>query len=334
MSGTITVGIKALNEEAHIAASLGSACAAVAPFGGEVILADSGSTDRTVQIAQGFPVRILQILDTVPRSCGTGAQLAFQEVDSEFFYLLDGDMVLDGGFLAQGIAFLHGNPDFAAVGGTVREGCTQSIEFEMRARTGEQKGAFSAGEVDRLDCGGLYRVSAVRSVGYFADANLHAFEEFELGARLQAAGWKLARIAVPAVDHYGHSTGGYRLLLRRLRSGYAGGQGEVLRGALGKPHLAVVLRNLVQLRVGLGVLVWWLVLAAAAITGLWPLLLGALIVPYAFLSWRRGGLRLGLYSLATWNVSALGLIQGLLRPRRPAGAPIPALDVPRSAVER
>ena len=240
----ITIGIKALNEEQHIAASLASACAAVEPFGGCVILADSGSIDRTVEIAKDFPVRILQLADPAQRSCGTGAQLAFQEAAGEFFYLLDGDMVLNPDFIAKGIGFLRDNPDYAAVGGSVREAQTSSIEFQLRARSANTGEPATTRQVDRLDCGGLYRIGAIRSAGHFADRNLHAFEEFELGARLRAQGWKLARIAVPAVDHYGHTVGGYRLMWRRLRSGYAGGPGEVVRAALGKPHIGQVVRQL------------------------------------------------------------------------------------------
>lgn len=327
MSVTVTIGIKALNEEAHIAACLASACAAAAPFGGEVILADSGSSDRTVEIAQGFPVRILQLSDPAQRSCGTGAQLAFQEAQGEFFYLLDGDMVLSAEMIAQGIAFLRANPEYAAVGGRVKEANTNSIEFELRAQSDAQKGSRVAGEVDRLDCGGLYRTEAVRAAGYFADRNLHAFEEFELGARLRARGWKLARIPVDAVDHYGHVVAGYKLMLRRLRSGYAGGPGEVVRAALGRPHFARVTRDFAQLRYGVVIYAWWAAILLTIATGHWLALALVVALPIAYFAWRRGGLRLGLYSLATWNVNAVGLIQGFVRPRRPADGPIPRRDL-------
>ncbi|MBB4857246.1 glycosyltransferase involved in cell wall biosynthesis [Novosphingobium chloroacetimidivorans] len=327
MSVTVTIGIKALNEEAHIAKCLASACAAAEPFGGEVILADSGSSDRTVEIAQGFPVRIVQLSDPAQRSCGTGAQLAFQEAHGEFFYLLDGDMVLSPEMIAQGIAFLRANPDYAAVGGRVNEANTNSIEFELRAQSDAQKGSRVSGEVDRLDCGGLYRTEAVRAAGYFADRNLHAFEEFELGARLRARGWKLARIPVDAVDHYGHVVAGYKLMLRRLRSGYAGGPGEVVRAALGQPHFAQVARDFAQLRYGVVIYAWWLAMLLAVATGQWLALAIVVALPIAYFAWRRGGLRLGLYSLATWNVNAIGLIQGFLRPRRPAAQAIPRRDV-------
>jgi glycosyltransferase involved in cell wall biosynthesis len=327
----LTIGIKALNEEAHIAAALESACAAAAQLGGEVILADSGSTDRTVEIARRYPVRILQLADPTQKSCGTGAQLAFQEARGEFFYLLDGDMVLKAAFLAEGIAFLRAYPEFAAVGGRVREANTKSIEFELRAQSDKVKGSSVAGEVDRLDCGGLYRCEAIRAVGHFADRNLHAFEEFELGARLRAAGWKLARIAVDSVDHYGHAVAGYRLMLRRLQTGYAGGPGEVVRAALGRPHFAHVLRNFSQLRYGFVIWVWWLLLIGCIAAGQWLALALIVALPVAYFTWRRGGLRLGLYSLATWNVSAIGLVQGFLRKRRAPDEAIPRREL--SAVE-
>jgi len=326
---SVAIGIKALNEEAHIAAAIESAQAALAAVGGgEIVLADSGSSDATIAIAQRYcGVRIVQLTDPALRSCGTGAQLAFQSVDAAYFYILDGDMVLDRDFLRAGIAFLEAHPDHAAVGGRVREVNTASIEFELRARNDRIKGSAVAGEVDRLDCGGFYRVAAVRAVGYFADHNLHAFEEFELGARLRAAGWKLARIDAPAVDHHGHSTGGYRLMLRRLRTGYAGGPGEVVRAALGKPHFGHVLRDFAQLRYSLAVIGWWAALALLLALGAWPAALAVAALPLAFLSWRRGNLRLGLYSLATWNVIAIGFLQGLVRARRAPETPLPARDI-------
>jgi GT2 family glycosyltransferase len=325
---TIAIGIKALNEERHIAASIESALAAVSPYGGQVVLADSGSTDATISIARGYPdVRILQLQNAGEKCCGTGAQLAFQTVDADYFYLLDGDMVLDPAFLAAGIAFLDAQPGHAAVGGRVREADTSSIEFELRARNDRIKGSALAGDVDRLDCGGLYRVSAIRAVGHFADRNLHAFEEFELAARLRAAGWKLARIDVPAVEHHGHATGGYRLMLRRLRTGYAGGPGEVVRAAWGRPHWPMVLRGFSQLRYSMIVIGWWLALATLAATGRWVALCLVALLPLMFLVVRRRSLRLGLYSLATWNMIAIGFLQGLVRPRRAPAQPIAFRDL-------
>lgn len=323
----VTVGIKALNEEAHIADALRSAVAAVAPFDGEVILADSGSTDRTLEIARTFPVRIVQLANLEERCCGAGAQLAFQFAQGDYFYLLDGDMVLQPGFLEAGIAYLDAHPQVAGVGGLVREVNTEGEGFQIRAQTVARDRNWLPGIVDRLDCGGLYRTSAVREAGWFADRNLHAFEEFELAARLQARGWKLARIDAAAVDHYGHQTGGYKLLLRRIRSGYSGATGEVLRGAMGQPHQQIVLRRMGHVRAGIAVILWWIALLACLFTGSWWALLGLLAAPVLFLSLRRRSLRLGLYSIAAWNVSAIGLVSGLFRRRVHPGRALDARDL-------
>jgi glycosyltransferase involved in cell wall biosynthesis len=316
----LTIGVKALNEERHIEAALTSALRAAEPFGGEVVLADSGSTDRTLEIAAALPVRIVQLADPSERSCGAGAQLAFQHADGDYFYLLDGDMVLDPGFLSAAIAHLEASPDLAAVGGLVREMNTEGHDFQIRAMTVNNDRNWRPGPVDRLDCGGLYRVSAIRDVGYFADRNLHAFEEFELAARLGSQGWKLARIDHPAVDHYGHQTDGYKLLWRRLKSGYAGASGQVLRGAMGQAHLPLVLRRLGHIRNGLAVMAWWALLVASLaaplpIAARLALLALLLLTPLALLSWRRGSPSLGLYSLVAWNVSAWSLITGFFRRR-------------------
>ena len=322
---TISIGIKALNEERHIAQSLASACAVAATVPGaiEVILADCGSRDRTVAIAREFDaVRIVQLANFGERCCGAGAQAAFQTATDRYFYLLDGDMELVPGFIAAGVAFLEANPEHAGVGGVVQEANTGSIEFAARARNDEVNGSAKTGDADRLDCGGLYRVSAIRDLGYFADRNLASFEEFDLAARLSAAGWKLARIAVPAVTHHGHDLPGLRLIWRRIRSGYAGGTGQIAVAAWGQPHMGLVLRRFSHLRHALVVIGWW-VLLTGALVGLlatrnlgWGLALLVLIAaPIAFLSWRRGSLRFGTYSIATWMMHGIGLVQGLVQRR-------------------
>lgn len=321
---TVTVGIKALNEAENIAACLESALAAVAPFGGRVILADSGSTDGTVEIASRYPVTILQLARREDGCCGAGAQLAFQQAGGEYFYLLDGDMCLDIDMVRRGVAYLEAHPDVAGVGGHVIEQNLDGLEFQVRAQKAK---AFRSGEVDRLDCGGLYRMTALRPLGYFADRNLHAFEEFDLGARLTAAGWKLARIDHPGVYHFGHRTEGYRLLWRRLRSGYTGGLGEVLRAAIGKPHLPVLLKRLRTLQMAMVVIGWWCALAVCTVAGAPVVALGLLVLPLVLLILRRRSVAHGLYSFASCNMLAIGLVSGFFRKRTSPVEPLAAREI-------
>jgi glycosyltransferase involved in cell wall biosynthesis len=323
----LTVGIKALNEERHIAQAVESALKACDMVGGgEVILADSGSSDRTVEIASRYAIRIVQLANPEDRSCGAGAQLAFQHAQGEFFYLLDGDMALDPAFVKAGIAYLEQHPDVAGVGGYVQEMVTEAHEFEIRAEAVMADRNWLPGLVDRLDCGGLYRRDAILEVGYFADRNLHAFEELELGARLRCRGWKLARIGDLAVQHYGHAVSGYKLLWRRVRSGYAGATGEVFRSSLGNRQFSFLLRTFGHLRNASIVLAWWLILATLVISGRLLALLVALLLPIVFLIVRRRSLRLGFFSFVSWNANAWGLISGFVRrrtdPMRPLASKI------------
>lgn len=322
----ITVGIKALNEETRIAQALEHALLAVAPLGGSVLLADSGSTDRTIAIASQFPVRIVQLANRSEKCCGAGAQLAFQHVDSEFFYMQDADMELDAEFLPSAVKYLREHKDVAGVGGHVNERIVKGEEFQIRVDSAKSEHHRRPGIVDRLDGGGLYRVSAIRALGYFSDRNLHAFEEFELAARLQSAGWRLARLDRMAVNHYGHTVDGYTLMRRRIRSGYTRGVGEVLRGAIGKPHFFIVLKNLNHLRNAFVVIFWWALLVASLLVAplAFPLLA---LVPVAFLIYRRRSVRLGVYSFAYWNVGAWGLITGLLQKRVSPEKPLEAVEL-------
>lgn len=323
----VSVGIKALNEEAQIAESIESALAAVAPFQGEVILADCGSVDRTVEIACNYPVTIMQLAPSEAPSCGAGAQLAYQHSSGEYFYLLDGDQLLNGDFLRRGIAFLESHLEVAGVGGLLRERNTDQPEFEIRAKHAQEGRNTEPRYVDRLDGGGLYCASALRELGYFADHNLQSFEEFEVGARLLARGWKLARIDIPAVDHFGHTEWGYRLLWRRLMSGYAGGAGQVLRAAIGQEHFRIVLIRLSHVRHSTVVIGWWLLLIAFAVAGWGTAVAILLLAPLLFLSFRRGSLRLGLYSLASWNVTAVAFLIGFFRKRSPTRRVLQSVDL-------
>ena len=251
----VTVIIKALNEEAHIGAAVSSALAAIGTLGGEVILADSGSTDRTVDIARQFPITVLQLKNPAERRCGIGPQLGYQMARGEFVYILDGDMELDASFLAAALDAMHGDSRLGGVAGLVEEQSDASYQFRGRKRRGA--GAI-AGNCEWLDMGGLYRAAALREVVYFSNRNLHAYEEMDLGLRLTACGWAIHRIAIRSVLHHGRTEGNWALLARRWRSRYLDGAGELLRAAVGRRYFfraAATQRHLfVALLIWLGLL--------------------------------------------------------------------------------
>jgi len=324
-SVTVSVIIKTLNEEKKIAATIESALAALEAVGGEVIVADSGSRDRTVEIASAYPVVIAQIEPPALPSCGIGPQLGYQYSRHPFLCLIDGDMLLDPDFLPAALAFMDEHPDAAGVSGHVEEMEIANLEFSRRVNRAAPENR--TGTVDRMNGGGLYRRKAIAEVGYLSDRNLHGYEEFDLGARLRAAGWQLHRLDRRFVRHYGHTDNSYRLLVRRWRSKYLFGIGELLRASLGRPYFFRLFRELPELRLWMGVYAFWALCLAVLIAvpgklSALGIVAGLLVLLVALMSLRKGGPSMGLYTVVAWFFHAAALPVGFLRRRREPAAPI------------
>ena len=330
---TISIIIKSLNEEANIARAIESALRAVAPFGGEVVLADSGSRDLTIEIARRYPILIVQLADPEEACCGLGPQLGFQHCNGDFIYILDGDMELQADFVATAMRMLADDPALAGVGGYIREMNQANLAFKARAKRGASQRSEVAREVDCLGGGGLYRRASLQSVGYMSDRNLHSLEEYDLGKRLKLKGWRMHILPDHAADHYSYTLSTAALLLHKLRGGFFLGQGDMLRAAAASGYLRQVFGDVRAIRYSLAVLAFWSLVTALAIIahvlvlGFGPALvfgmaLLALAVVVAAVARNHRGLVSGLNSVFIWHVSAVGLIAGLLRHRTPPTTPI------------
>jgi glycosyltransferase involved in cell wall biosynthesis len=313
----LSVVIKTLNEAAKIEACLRSVMAATDAATTEIIVADSLSDDATVAAAARFPVKVVQLARIEDRGCGSAAQLGFQHARGKRLLLLDGDMELDPDFLPAAHAALDADPKLAGVAGMVVD---RVMTLEFRRRVQKQSGSDTPGIHDHLNGGGLFRMEALEAFGYFTDRNLHACEELELGLRLTAAGWGLRRLDRPAVYHYGHATAAFPLLLKRWKTRYLHGHGEVLRAKWNTGQRWRVVRGA---RTYFAVVAWWLalpvLLAGALFSPLsatfWALLAGAVAAPILMQCWRKRSVAMGLYSIALVNFHTAGMIAGWLRPR-------------------
>lgn len=317
----VSIIIKALNEEANIARSIESALQAVSDIdgGGEVILADSLSTDRTIDIACRYPVRIVQLKNPGDRSCGVGAQLGFQVASGDYLYIFDADMEFHDGFLPVCIAFLDANPECAGVGGLISEMGNSNLEFQERYKR-KTNTLVKAGRVSFLGMGGLYRREALNSVGYFTNRQLNSYEEFELGARLNQAGWFLERLQVEGVKHYGYEIGEYSLLLKRIRTGYIFGLGELLKTAWQRSFFQYALKNLRQIRTYSAYLAWSLLVVGSLLIGLFnssalAVFLLMLFMPVVVLWYSKKSLSTAVYNLVSGMANGWGMLLGFIKAR-------------------
>ena len=111
--------------------------------------------------------------------------------------------------------------------------------------------------------------------------------------------------------------------MRRWRTRYVFGLGELLRASIGQPRLNLVLHGLRELRIYLGVMAWWVILLGILF---WPqpiltrlvCLAVMVLAPFILLSMYKSSLNKGLYSLVSWCFSTAGLVRGLLLRRHPA----------------
>lgn len=307
----LSIIIKTLNEERNIARCIEAILNSLRSSSIEIIVADSGSSDRTVEIASNYPVTIVQLANTAERSCGIGPQLGFQHSKGNFVLILDADMVLHGEFVHVALARMKADARCAGIGGQLVERSGSGYEYELRCAMANSQEE----EVNWLDGGGLYRREAILSVGYLSNRNLHAYEEKELGLRLTNAGWHIFRVADVAVDHYGHSIDTVKLLWRRWRSGYAAACGESIRACLGKPYLwdmVMVHKSHVM------ILLLQISLFSALLIYPWyplPLIWVAVIFLLGFFGQiiRKKSFANGIHSLLHLNVFAIGLARGLFR---------------------
>jgi glycosyltransferase involved in cell wall biosynthesis len=323
----LSVIIKALNEAAKIEACLRSVLAATDAATTQIIVADSLSDDATVEVAARFPVKVVQLARLADRGCGSSAQLGFQYARGKRVLLLDGDMELDPGFLPAANEALDADPQLAGVAGLVID---RVMTLEFRRRSQKQTGSDTPGLHDHLNGGGLFRMEALQPFGYFTDRNLHACEELELGLRLSAAGWRLRRLDQPAVYHYGHATAAFPLLLRRWKTRYLHGHGEVLRAKWNTASRWRVVRGA---RLYFAVLLWWVALLGLLGGALFSPLHAistaafavALLGPVLAQFWRKRSLVMALYSMALINFHTAGMLAGMLTPRVDPREPIDSI---------
>ncbi len=108
----ISVVIPTLNAEARLAACLD----ALGPVGsgklvGQIVIADGGSTDRTIEIAERFGATVV----TAPAGRGGQLRAGAEIARGDWFLFLHADTVLDARWARDAAAHIKNAPDSAAV---------------------------------------------------------------------------------------------------------------------------------------------------------------------------------------------------------------------------
>lgn len=307
----LSILIKTYNEEGKIDRCIASVLQSIQGIEGrvEIIVADSLSTDATIEIAKNYRVKLVQLCTVADRGCGTGVQLGFQHAAGRYVYFLDGDMELQRDFLLQALGLLKSNDRLAGVSGVTQD--RQMNNWFDRHRLKNKSPAVPL-EMEWLSGGGLYRRAAIEDAGgYAGNRNLKAFEEAELGLRLRSRGWRLLRVPIVAILHTGHADSTYSLIARHWRSGRMDAGGVFLRLALNQAWRLRVIRLFIH---PLATLVYWAtwLLCLIFIGDLWILamLTGAGLFIYIALALKKQSFGDAAISVLLWHITALGIVRG------------------------
>lgn len=213
------------NEGARLVACLDS----LAALNAQVVYVDSGSTDRSIEMARSRGIDVLELPMDQPFTAARARNAGFRRLselhpDTEFVQFVDGDCKVAPGWLDYAVTYLAEHPEFAIVCGRRKELYPERSVYnrlcdaDWNAPVGEAKA-----------CGGdfLIRAEVFREAGGF-NAGMIAGEEPELCYRLGRSGWKIYRADKLMTLHDAAMTRFSQWLRRSARSGYAYALGAAL----------------------------------------------------------------------------------------------------------
>ncbi len=235
----------------------------------EIVYVDSGSEDGSVACARRFGASVIELQGRC--SAARARNAGWQAANGEWILFLDGDTVLDRGFLDAALAHAS-DPQVAAVWGHRRE-LRPLANFYHRVLDLDWVYAPGVSEF----CGGdvLMRRKALEQVQGF-DPALIAGEEPELCSRLRGSGYQILHIDAPMTGHDLAITRFSQYWKRAVRAGYAYAQlGRLTRHYSQPMWIAETSRNAVR---ALGVASLLLLAVGALLNRNWLLLAVALLL--------------------------------------------------------
>ena len=190
MSGEpdIAVVVIGRNEGARLVASLASLQGVVS----RVVYVDSGSTDGSLQAARDAGIQVVELDLGIPFTAARARNAGFEALDPlpELVQFMDGDCMVEPGWISTGSAALIENVDIGIVTGWRSEINPDAsvynalVDFEWHR---------PAGDIEA--CGGdmMVRASVFEAAGGF-NPHVIAAEDDEFCTRVRKANWRVHRL--------------------------------------------------------------------------------------------------------------------------------------------
>lgn len=186
------------------------------------VYADSASSDNSVEIANQFNIEIVQLDTLIPLTAARGRNAGAKrllELDPHTSYIqfIDGDTILEKGWLLEAQRILQEKPEVAIVAGKlIEKNETLSIYKQLSALEWER----NPGETKF--CGGncMIRAHVFLQIGGF-NQDFAGGEEPELCYRVREKGWKIFQSDALMGIHDSRVFSFKQFCKRCVRTGYA-----------------------------------------------------------------------------------------------------------------
>jgi glycosyltransferase involved in cell wall biosynthesis len=223
----------------------------VAPQVRRLIYVDSGSTDGSLDAATAAGAVCVPLDLTRPFTAARARNAGAARLsDADFVLFIDGDCLLQPGFVAAALGAFEDHPAAVVICGRRREAHPGASVYN---RLCDAEWDTPVGPTRA--CGGdaLIRLAAFRAVGGYRDS-LIAGEEPELCLRLRAGGGQVWRIAAEMTLHDANLLWFGQWWRRSVRAGHAFAEGAFLHGAGPDAHWVAETRRALIWGAGLPIL--------------------------------------------------------------------------------
>jgi len=317
----ISAVVIARNEAATLGSCLAAARRALDSLGGgEILLVDSASSDRSAEIGIDAGCRVLTVRKA-SRFCPSAMRwIGASRTGSKYILFLDGDCLLQPAFPPAALQVLEADPSLGVLAGKrrdfyrTRKGVVSAPEDYYRPRAGATSSRPAYG-----GCA-VYRRQALNEAGSF-DPFLRAKEEEDLAYRIVRAGYRIDVLPRPMIRHMTVPRESPRRLLRTLNHGFYVGRGQATRLFISRGQFRSAFRGLdrvalVLAHLALGAVCGW----AAWRSVWWPALFWIVLsmASFTLFALRARSATRAVYYLAEWTVQGACLFAGLMVPWRPA----------------
>lgn len=330
----LSVVLISRNQEWNIARLLESVLEEVAEISSEVVLVDSASTDRTLEIARNYPIDIIRLDENQRLTAHKGQYVGYQHTSRDLILFLDGDMELCHGWLEKGLEALNEDDGTAAISGRLinlpLEPPQLPASSEIPRAISNRLALYNKSDIDwshppgqsksvaMIGGAGLYRRKVLEQVGGPFNPELYSDAEPELCIRIRHAGYQILRIEYPVAYHYTAPLEAISTMFGRRRRNLYLGYGQIMRHHFGTRLFWLYARErgfaflpMLGITLGLISLLSYLLGGSWVWFGLWMLFLVLFIV---FDAIRKRSLYQTAYSLIKRLIIVEGTIRGLFKP--------------------